>query len=85
MSRKSLHRHCPWRYSRYWQEFVKIMLEGKGFEVIDLGTNVEPETFVNTAKEEKCDIICLSALLTTTRDEMKIVIDEVKNLVFVIK
>ncbi|HHU84532.1 MAG TPA: cobalamin-binding protein [Clostridiales bacterium] len=61
------------------KNLVKIMLEGKGFEVIDLGTNVEPETFVNTAKEEKCDIICLSALLTTTRDEMKIVIDEVKN------
>ena len=41
------------------------MLEGKGLEVVDLGTDVSPETFVQTAKEQNCQIICCSALLTT--------------------
>ena len=48
------------------KNLVKIMLEGKGIEVIDLGTDVEPQVFVNTAIEQKCDLICCSALLTTT-------------------
>lgn len=48
------------------KNLVKMMLEGKGFEVIDLGTNVSAETFVNTAIEHNCSIICCSALLTTT-------------------
>ena len=48
------------------KNLVKMMLEGKGIEVIDLGTDVAPETFVETAKNEHCQIICLSALLTTT-------------------
>lgn len=48
------------------KNLVKMMLEGKGFEVIDLGTDVAPETFVNAAIENNCDIICCSALLTTT-------------------
>lgn len=52
------------------KNLVKIMLEGKGFEVIDLGTDVAPETFVNTAIEQNCDIICCSALLTTTMSVM---------------
>lgn len=57
------------------KNLVKMMLEGKGFEVIDLGTNVAPETFVNAAIENNCDIICCSALLTTT---MHVVEDVVK-------
>ena len=48
------------------KNLVKMMLEGQGIEVLDLGTDVAPETFVETAKNEKCDIICCSALLTTT-------------------
>ena len=48
------------------KNLVKLMLEGKGIEVIDLGTDVSPEKFVQTAKEENCQIICCSALLTTT-------------------
>ncbi len=52
------------------KNLVKMMLEGKGLEVIDLGTDVSPETFVRTAKEEKCDIIACSALLTTTMGVM---------------
>ena len=48
------------------KNLVKMMMEGKGLEVIDLGTDVAPETFVKTAIEEDCKIICCSALLTTT-------------------
>ena len=57
------------------KNLVKMMLEGKGFEVIDLGTDVAPETFVETAKNEGCQIICCSALLTTTMGAMKEVVD----------
>ena len=49
---------------------VKMMLEGKGLEVIDLGTDGSAETFVETAKNEGCQIICCSALLTTTMGVM---------------
>ena len=52
------------------KNIVKMMLEGKGFEVVDLGTDVPAETFVATAKEQGCQIICCSALLTTTMDVM---------------
>jgi len=52
------------------KNLVKMMLEGKGIEVIDLGTDVAPETFVNTAIEQNCQIICCSALLTTTMGVM---------------
>ena len=47
-----------------------MMLEGRGFEVIDLGIDVPPEAFVRTAREENCRIIALSALLTTTMPVM---------------
>lgn len=52
------------------KNLVKMMLEGKDLEVIDLGTDVSPETFVQTAREQNCQIICLSALLTTTMGVM---------------
>lgn len=52
------------------KNLVKMMMEGKGLEVIDLGTDVAPETFVNTAKEQGCQVICCSALLTTTMNVM---------------
>lgn len=52
------------------KNLVKMMMEGKGLEVIDLGTDVAPETFVKTAIEENCQIICCSALLTTTMGVM---------------
>ena len=57
------------------KNLVKMMMEGKGLEVIDLGTDVAPETFVSTAKEQGCQVICCSALLTTT---MGIMADVVK-------
>jgi len=52
------------------KNLVKMMMEGKGLEVIDLGTDVAPETFVKTAVEQDCQIICCSALLTTTMPTM---------------
>jgi len=52
------------------KNLVKMMLEGKGLEVIDLGTDVSPEAFVNAAIENDCQIICCSALLTTTMGVM---------------
>lgn len=61
------------------KNIVKMMLEGKGFEVIDLGTDVPAETFVNTAKEQGCDVICCSALLTTTMGVMADVVKEAEK------
>ena len=52
------------------KNLVKMMMEGKGLEVIDLGTDVSADTFVKTAIEQNCDIICCSALLTTTMGVM---------------
>ena len=56
------------------KNLVKMMLEGKGLEVVDLGTDVAPEAFIKAAIEENCQVICCSALLTTTMAEMKNVI-----------
>lgn len=52
------------------KNLVKMLMESKGLEVIDLGTDVAPETFVQTAKDENCQIIGCSALLTTTMGVM---------------
>ena len=52
------------------KNLVKMMMEGKGIEVIDLGTDVAPETFIKTAVEQDCQIIACSALLTTTMGVM---------------
>jgi len=57
------------------KNLVRMMFEGKGIEVIDLGVDVAPERFLEAYKEEKADIIALSALLTTTMDEMKNTVD----------
>ncbi len=56
------------------KNLVKMMLEGKGIEVIDLGIDVPAEKFVNTAIEQNCAIICCSALLTTTMNVMEDVV-----------
>lgn len=60
------------------KNLVKMMLEGKGFEVVDLGTDVAPETFVSAVKEQDCKIVCLSALLTTTMGVMEDVIKAIE-------
>jgi corrinoid protein of di/trimethylamine methyltransferase len=56
------------------KNLVKIMLEGKGFEVIDLGTDVSADKFLEGYKANKADIVCCSALLTTTMTYMKEVV-----------
>ena len=56
------------------KNLVKLMLEGRGFEVIDLGVDVAPETFIRTAVEQNCSVICCSALLTTTMGAMEDVV-----------
>ncbi|MCP4782977.1 MAG: cobalamin-binding protein [Fuerstiella sp.] len=58
---------------------VASMLEGGGFEVIDLGVDVPPEAFVTHAKESNAGIIAVSALLTTTMTGMKAVVDAVRD------
>ena len=57
------------------KNLVRMMMEGKGLEVVDLGTDVSPETYVQTAIEQNCDVIACSALLTTTMGVMKDVVD----------
>ena len=61
------------------KNLVKMMMEGKGLEVIDLGTDVPPEKFVEAAAEEHCDIIACSALLTTTMGVMEDVVKAANN------
>ncbi|MGE5495229.1 MAG: corrinoid protein [Burkholderiales bacterium] len=58
------------------KNLVKIMLEGKGLQVIDLGTDVAPQAFVDAAIKENANIIACSALLTTTMIVMKDVVKE---------
>jgi len=59
------------------KNLVAMMLEGAGFEIIDLGVDVSPEKFIETAKEKKADLVGLSALLTTTMPSMKDVVKAV--------
>lgn len=61
------------------KNLCKMMMEGKGLEVIDLGTDVAPETFIRTAAEQNCSVICCSALLTTTMDKMREIVEEAKK------
>ena len=61
------------------KNLVRMMLESKGLEVIDLGTDVAPETFVRTAIDSDCQIICCSALLTTTMPAMREVVEATEN------
>ena len=56
------------------KNLVKIMMEGSGIEVYDLGTDVSAEQFIETAVEHDCGIIACSALLTTTMNEMRRVV-----------
>ena len=61
------------------KNLVRIMMEGAGLEVIDLGVDVAPEKFVRTAAEQNCDIIACSSLLTTTMNEMRSVVQLAKE------
>ena len=57
------------------KNLVRMMIEAKGFEVIDLGVDVPGESFLKTAQDSQVDIVCLSALLTTTMNEMRNVVE----------
>jgi 5-methyltetrahydrofolate--homocysteine methyltransferase len=61
------------------KNLVATMLEGGGFEIIDVGVDVSPEKFVDVIKQQRVDIIALSALLTTTLPAMKLTIDRLKE------
>ena len=61
------------------KNLVAAMLEGGGFEVIDLGVNVAPEQFVTAVREKNAQIVAMSALLTTTMPSMKTTIDALKQ------
>jgi len=61
------------------KNLVGIMLRGSGFQVIDLGNDVPPERFVETAREQGAKVIGLSALLTTTMSVMKRVVELVEE------
>jgi 5-methyltetrahydrofolate--homocysteine methyltransferase len=61
------------------KNLVAMMLEGGGYEVIDLGVDVPPEKFVEVVNEKGAQIVALSALLTTTMPSMKDTIDSLKE------
>lgn len=61
------------------KNLVAAMLEGNGFEVIDLGVNVSPEQFIIGVKEKGANLVAMSALLTTTMPAMRTTIDALKT------
>jgi 5-methyltetrahydrofolate--homocysteine methyltransferase len=61
------------------KKLVAMMLEGSGFEVVDLGTNVAPERFVEAAKESGAQLVGLSALLTTTLPAMEQTVQAIRQ------
>jgi len=60
------------------KNLVSMMLQGAGFEIVDLGVDVSPDKFIDAGKESKAQVIALSALLTTTMPSMKTTIDALK-------
>jgi 5-methyltetrahydrofolate--homocysteine methyltransferase len=61
------------------KNLVKIMLEGQGFDCVDLGVDVSADTIVSAIKEHNPNVLCLSALLTTTMDYQKIIIEAIEE------
>jgi corrinoid protein of di/trimethylamine methyltransferase len=61
------------------KNLVASMLQGGGFEVVDLGADVAPVKFIEAVRERGAQIVCLSALLTTTMPVMKTTIEELQN------
>jgi 5-methyltetrahydrofolate--homocysteine methyltransferase len=60
------------------KNLVAMMMEGAGFQVIDLGADVPPEKFIEAVRQNRPDLVGLSALLTTTMTQMKVTIDAIK-------
>ncbi|MDL2221161.1 corrinoid protein [Parabacteroides sp. OttesenSCG-928-N08] len=61
------------------KNLVASMLEGCGFEVVNLGVDISAEKFISAVKSEQPDILCMSALLTTTMNYMKVVIEALEQ------
>ena len=61
------------------KNLVASMLEGGGFDVLDLGADVSPEKFIEAVKEKGAQVVCLSALLTVTMPAMKTTIEALKT------
>ena len=61
------------------KNLVKMMLEGAGFETVDLGTDVDPKTFVEAVREHKPTLLGMSALLTTTMVQMRTTIEALEE------
>ena len=61
------------------KNLVRMMLEGGGFEAIDLGVDVSPSAFVDAVREHKPDLVGISALLTTTMAQMKVTIEALEE------
>jgi 5-methyltetrahydrofolate--homocysteine methyltransferase len=61
------------------KNLVGMMMEGAGFEVIDLGINIDADTYIEAIEEHQADFLGMSALLTTTMPYMKVVIDQMKE------
>jgi len=59
------------------KNLVSIMLEGVGFEVVDLGVDISPDTFIKAIKKERPNIVAISALLTSTMSAMKETIEAI--------
>jgi 5-methyltetrahydrofolate--homocysteine methyltransferase len=62
------------------KNLVAMMLEGAGYEIIDLGTDVAPEKFAQAAREHGAKVVGMSALLTTTMQNMKSVVEAIDDL-----
>ena len=60
------------------KNLVSMMLEGAAFEIVDLGTDVAPEKFVEAVKSTGANIVAMSALLTTTMPNMKVTLEALK-------
>ncbi|MBP5223638.1 MAG: corrinoid protein [Lachnospiraceae bacterium] len=67
------------------KNLVSLMLKNYGFKVIDLGKDVPAQTIIETAKEHHAKIIALSALMTTTMQRMREVVEEVKKIKLPVK
>lgn len=61
------------------KNLVAMMLKGAGFEVKDIGVDVAPEAFIEAAEEIGADVVCMSALLTTTMPNMEATLDLMKE------
>lgn len=61
------------------KNMVRLLLENRGIEILDLGVDVAPEAFVRAVVEDGCELVCCSALLSSTMPEMKQVVDALKR------